>query len=49
MMDKFKVFNKVKIDTDKYMEIETNNDENLKIKMQERLNSSKRMKKKENN
>ena len=44
MIDKFRIFNKVKIDTDKYEEVKTNNDEELKIKMKERLNSSKRMK-----
>lgn len=44
MIDKFRIFNKVKIDTDKYEEVKTNNDEELKIKMKERLNSSKRVK-----
>lgn len=42
MIDKFKIFNKVKIDTDKYEELETDNNEILKIKMKERLNSSQR-------
>lgn len=46
MIDKFKIFNKVKIDADKYKEIETENNEKLKIKMQERLNLSERTKKK---
>ena len=41
MMDKFKIFNKIKIDTDKYQEIETNNEE-LKTKMLSKINSSKR-------
>ena len=35
MIDKFRIFNKVKIDTDKYEEVKTNNDEELKIKMKE--------------
>lgn len=46
MIDKFKVLNKVKIDTNKYIEIENHNSENLKIKMEEKLKSSKRTKKK---
>ena len=46
MIDKFKIFNKVKIDADKYKEIENENKEKLKIKMQERLNLSERTKKK---
>ena len=41
MMDKFRIFNKIKIDTDKYQEIETNNEE-LKTKMLSKINSSKR-------
>ena len=41
MMDKFKIFNKIKIDTDKYQEVETNNEE-LKTKMLIKINSSKR-------
>ena len=40
-MDKFKIFNKIKIDTDKYQEVETNNEE-LKTKMLIKINSSKR-------
>ena len=40
MMDKFRIFNKIKIDTDKYQEIETNNEE-LKTKMLSKINSSK--------
>lgn len=40
-MDKFRIFNKIKIDTDKYQEIETNNEE-LKTKMLSKINSSKR-------
>lgn len=42
MMDKFKIFNKVKIDTNKYMEIKTNKNKKLKIEMQDRLKSSER-------
>ena len=45
-MDKFRIFNKIKIDTEKYKEVETNNNEKLKIKMEEKLKSSKRYKKK---
>jgi hypothetical protein len=45
MIDKFKVFNKIKLDTDKYKKIETSNNEDLKIKMKARLNSSERIKK----
>ena len=37
MMDKFRIFNKIKIDTDKYQEIETNNEE-LKKKMLSKIN-----------
>ena len=40
-MDKFKIFNKIKIDTDKYEEIEINKEE-LKSKMIGKVNSSKR-------
>ena len=32
MMDKFRIFNKIKIDTDKYQEIETNNEEIIENK-----------------
>lgn len=46
MIDKFKVFNKIKIDIDKYKEVKVNNNEELRIKMQDRLNSSQRIKKK---
>ena len=46
MKNKFEIFNKIKIDTDKYEEAETSNNEELKIKMQEKLNSSKRLNKK---
>lgn len=46
MIDKFKVFNKIKIDIDRYKEVEVNNNEELRIKMQDRLNSSERIKKK---
>lgn len=46
MIDKFKVFNKIKIDIDKYKEVKVNNNEELRIKMQDRLNSSERIKKK---
>lgn len=46
MKNKFEIFNKIKIDTDKYEEVETNNNEELKIKMEEKLNSSKRLNKK---
>ena len=48
MMDKFKIFNKIKIDTDKYQEVETNNEE-LKTKMLSKINSSKRSMRKRNN
>ena len=41
MIDKFKIFNKIKIDTDKYQEVETN-DEELKIKILDELKYSKR-------
>ena len=40
-MDKFKIFNKIKIDTDKYEEIEINKEE-LKSKMIGKVSSSKR-------
>ena len=40
-MDKFKIFNKIKINTDKYEEIEINKEE-LKSKMIGKVNSSKR-------
>ena len=40
-MDKFKIFNKIKIDTDKYQEVETNNEE-LKTNMLSKINTSKR-------
>lgn len=46
MKNKFEIFNKIKIDMDKYEEAETINNEELKIKMQEKLNSSKRLNKK---
>lgn len=46
MKNKFEIFNKIKIDTDEYEEAETSNNEELKIKMQEKLNSSKRLNKK---
>lgn len=46
MKNKFEIFNKIKIDTDKYEEAETSNNEELKIKMKEKLNSSKRLNKK---
>ena len=46
MKNKFEIFNKIKIDTDKYEEAETSNNEELKIKMQEKLNSSERLNKK---
>ena len=46
MIDMFKIFNKVKIDTDKYKEINTDDNEDLKIKMKKRLYSSERMKNK---
>lgn len=46
MKNKFEIFNKIKIDMDKYEEAETSNNEELKIKMQEKLNSSKRLNKK---
>lgn len=45
-MDKFKFFNKIKINIDKYEEIETHNNEELKIKMLEKLNTSNRSKRK---
>ncbi|MEG0051167.1 MAG: DUF4179 domain-containing protein [Terrisporobacter sp.] len=45
-MDKFRIFNKIKINTDKYEEVETNNNEKLKLKMEERLNLSQRSNKK---
>ena len=45
MKNKFEIFNKIKIDTDKYEEAETSNNEELKIKMKEKLNSSKRLNK----
>ena len=41
MIDKFKIFNKIKINTDKYQEVETNNEE-LKIKILDELKYSKR-------
>ena len=41
-MDKFKIFNKIKIDTDKYEEIEINKEE-LKSKMIGKVSSSKRI------
>ncbi len=41
MIDKFKIFNKIKIDTDKYQEVETNNEE-LKTIILAKLNSSQR-------
>lgn len=41
MIDKFKIFNKIKINTDKYQEVETN-DEELKIKILDELKYSKR-------
>ena len=40
-MDKFKIFNKIKINTDKYEEIEINKEE-LKSKMIGKVSSSKR-------
>lgn len=43
-MDKFKIFNKIKINTDKYEEVETNNEE-LKNKILGKLNTSERSKK----
>lgn len=45
-MDKFRIFNKINIDTEKYEVVETNNNEKLKIKMEEMLKSSKRYKEK---
>ena len=39
MIDKFKIFNKIKINTDKYQEVETNNEE-LKIKILDELKYS---------
>ena len=46
MKNTFEIFNKIKINTDKYDEAETSNNEELKIKMQEKLKSSKRLNKK---
>lgn len=46
MIDKFSMFNKVKVDIDNYVELETNNKEKLKIEMQDRLKSSERSSKK---
>lgn len=45
-MDNFRIFNKIKVDTEKYEQVETNNNEKLKLKMEERLKSSHRYKKK---
>lgn len=45
-MDKFKIFNKMKIDIDKYEEIKTDNNEELKVKMLEKINTCERTKKK---
>lgn len=41
MIDKFKIFNKIKIETDKYQKVETNNEE-LKIKILDNLKYSER-------
>lgn len=41
-MDKFKLFNKIKIDLNEYEAIDNYDNENLKIKMQQRLKLSKR-------
>ena len=41
-MSKFDIFNKIKIDLDKYEEIEDNNNDELKKQMQDRLKFSKR-------
>lgn len=41
MISKFKIFNKIKIDTNKYQEVETNNEE-LKIKILDKLKYSER-------
>lgn len=41
-MDKFKLFNKIKIDLNQYEAIDNYDNENLKIKMQKRLKLSKR-------
>ncbi|MGL4913228.1 MAG: DUF4179 domain-containing protein [Romboutsia sp.] len=46
MFNIFEIFNKVKIDTNKYNEVDTSNNENLKEIMKERLKSSQRIKKK---
>ena len=32
-MDNFRIFNKIKVDTEKYEQVETNNNEKLKLKI----------------
>ena len=46
MMDKYEIFNKIKINTDEYEEVKTDNNEELKAKIIEKLNTSERVKKK---
>lgn len=46
MKNKFEIFNKIKIDIDKYEAVKISNNEELKIKMKEKLNLSERVKKK---